>query len=48
MTNWMHFFTINKQLADTVSVWHCWTNAETFDRDMPIKVLPIKFDKLQA
>jgi hypothetical protein len=25
----------------------CWTNAETFDRDMPIKFLPIKFDKLR-
>jgi hypothetical protein len=25
----------------------CWTNAETFDRDMPIHFLPIKFDKLR-
>ena len=25
----------------------CWTNAETFDRDMPIRFLPIKFDKLR-
>lgn len=25
----------------------CWTNAESFDRDMPIKFLPIKFDKLR-
>ena len=25
----------------------CWTNAETFDRDMPINFLPIKFDKLR-
>lgn len=25
----------------------CWTNSETFDRDMPIKFLPIKFDKLR-
>lgn len=24
----------------------CWTNAETFDRDMPIKYLPIKWEKL--
>lgn len=23
------------------------TNAESFDRDMPIKFLPIKFDKLR-
>lgn len=27
--------------------WKRWTNAETFDRDMPIKFLPIKFDKLR-
>ena len=26
---------------------HCWTNAESFDRDMPIKFLPIKFEKLR-
>ncbi len=25
----------------------CWTNAESFDRDMPIRFLPIKFDKLR-
>ena len=25
----------------------CWTNAETFDRDMPIDFLSIKFDKLR-
>jgi hypothetical protein len=25
----------------------CWTNAETFDRDMPIKFFPLKFDKLR-
>jgi hypothetical protein len=25
----------------------CWTNAESFDRDMPIKFLPIKFEKLR-
>jgi hypothetical protein len=24
----------------------CWTNTETFDRDMPIKFLPIKWEKL--
>ena len=23
-----------------------WTNTESFDRDMPIKFFPIKFDKL--
>ncbi|NDV69705.1 DUF4434 domain-containing protein [Dysgonomonas sp. 25] len=40
------FFTINKQLADKHGL-QCWTNAESFDRDMPIKFLPIKFDKLR-
>lgn len=40
------FFTVNKQLADQYGI-ACWTNAETFDRDMPIKFMPIKFDKLR-
>ena len=40
------FFTVNKKLADKYGM-QCWTNAETFDRDMPIKFLPIKFDKLR-
>lgn len=40
------FFTVNKQLADKYGM-ECWTNAETFDRDMPIHFLPIKFDKLR-
>ena len=40
------FFSVNKKLADK-SGMKCWTNAETFDRDMPIKFLPIKFDKLR-
>lgn len=40
------FFGINKQLADKYGI-SCWTNAETFDRDMPIKFLPIKFEKLR-
>lgn len=40
------FFTVNKQLADQYGL-ACWTNAETFDRDMPIKFLPIKFEKLR-
>jgi hypothetical protein len=39
------FFSANKQLADKYNM-ACWTNAETFDRDMPIKFLPIKFEKL--
>jgi hypothetical protein len=40
------FFAINKALADKYNM-QCWTNAETFDRDMPIKFLPIKFEKLR-
>jgi hypothetical protein len=40
------FFTVNKKLADEFGL-HCWTNAESFDRDMPIKFLPIKFEKLR-
>jgi hypothetical protein len=40
------FFTVNKRMADKYGM-KCWTNAETFDRDMPIKFFPIKFDKLR-
>jgi hypothetical protein len=39
------FLTVNKALADKYGL-HCWTNSETFDRDMPIKFLPIKWEKL--
>ncbi|MGL5938374.1 MAG: DUF4434 domain-containing protein [Phocaeicola sp.] len=40
------FFEVNKKLADKYNM-QCWTNAETFDRDMPIRFFPIKFDKLR-
>jgi hypothetical protein len=40
------FFAVNKQLADKFGM-QCWTNAESFDRDMPIKFLPVKFEKLK-
>lgn len=40
------FFEVNKKLADKYGI-ACWTNAETIDRDMPIKFMPIKFDKLR-
>ena len=40
------FFAVNKKLADKYNM-ECWTNAESFDRDMPIRFLPIKFDKLR-
>lgn len=39
------YFSINKKLADKFGL-RCWTNAESFDRDMPIKFLPIKWEKL--
>jgi len=40
------FFCVNKKLADKYNL-KCWTNAESFDRDMPIKFFPIKFEKLK-
>lgn len=40
------YFAINKALADQFGM-RCWTNAESFDRDMPIKFLPIKWEKLR-
>lgn len=40
------FFAVNKKMADRFGL-QCWTNAESFDRDMPIKFLPIKFEKLR-
>jgi hypothetical protein len=40
------FFEVNKRMADKYGM-QCWTNAESFDRDMPIRFLPIKFDKLR-
>ena len=40
------FFRVNKQLADKYGL-QCLTNAESFDRDMPIKFLPIKWEKLK-
>ena len=39
------FLALNKRMAETNGL-ACWTNTETFDRDMPIKFLPIKWDKL--
>lgn len=40
------FLTMNKALADRFGL-ECWTNSETFDRDMPIKFMPIKWEKLR-
>lgn len=39
------YLVVNKKLADTYGL-ESWTNIESFDRDMPIKFLPIKFEKL--
>ena len=39
------FLKVNKKLADRYGL-ECWTNSETFDRDMPIRFLPIKWEKL--
>ena len=39
------YLRINKALADKHGL-RSWTNAESFDRDMPIKFLPIKWEKL--
>jgi hypothetical protein len=39
------FLRANKALADRFGL-QAWTNSESFDRDMPIKFLPIKFEKM--
>ncbi len=39
------YLVVNKKLADKYSM-KCWTNIESFDRDMPIRFLPIKWEKL--
>lgn len=39
------YLRINKKLCDRFG-FHTWTNCETFDRDMPIKFLPIKWEKM--
>ncbi|GAB1416638.1 DUF4434 domain-containing protein [Paludibacter sp.] len=40
------FLKTNKRLCNKYGM-QCWTNSETFDRDMPIKFLPIKWEKLK-
>ena len=39
------YLEVNKGLAEKHGL-RPWTNSETFDRDMPIKFLPIKWEKL--
>ena len=40
------YLEVNKALAEKYG-FESWTNAESFDRDMPIKFLPIKWEKLR-
>ncbi len=39
------FLRVNKMLADRYNMTS-WTNCESFDRDMPINFLPIKWEKM--
>ncbi len=39
------YLTVNRMLARRHGL-QCWTNCESFDRDMPIKFLPIKWEKM--
>ena len=39
------YLEINMELARKHQL-DCWTNCETFDRDMPIRFLPIKWEKM--
>lgn len=38
------FLIVNKALAEKHGL-ECWTNTESFDRNMPIKFLPIKWER---
>lgn len=40
------FLQVNKKMADKYGL-DCWSNSESFDRDMPIKFFPIKWEKLR-
>ena len=40
------FLEINNRLARKYGM-ECWTNSESFDRDMPIDFLPIKWEKVR-
>lgn len=39
------YLEINRRLTDGFGM-ECWTNCETFDREMPIKFLPLKWEKV--
>ena len=38
------YLVVNRELAERYGM-ECWTNVESFDRDMPIRFLPIKWEK---
>ena len=40
------FLKVNKKVCEEFGM-DCWTNSESFDRDMPIDFLPIKWEKLR-
>lgn len=42
----VEFLEINQRLTTRYGL-ECWTNTETFDRDTPIRFLPIKWEKLK-
>lgn len=39
------YLEINRRIIEEFGM-ECWTNCETFDRDMPIRFLPIKWEKM--
>ncbi len=39
------YLEINRKLTQQMGM-ECWTNCETFDREMPIKFLPLKWEKV--
>jgi hypothetical protein len=39
------YLEVNRKLTDKFNM-ECWTNCETFDREMPIKFLPLKWEKV--
>ena len=40
-----NYLEVNRKLTDKFNM-QCWTNCETFDREMPIKFLPLKWEKV--
>ena len=40
------YLAVNRHLAEKYGI-ECWSNCESFDRDMPIRFLPIKWEKMR-